>query len=822
MPRRGSRKSRLKIGRIKGIYPPQARSLIPSNRLDSDAHSSVGAERPGPEGMAWGWRGRLRAVMNRFDCKTMAAAVLGLCALTLKALAADITPEVEPNDLAAVATPLDLSAGSAIGSGALTVNGDVDFFSFVAPAGAKVWILVDTGGTNVPGAAIADPYLTLLSGDGTSEVEADDDDGLGNGGTVAVTNFLASAITGRRLKAGGTYYLRLQRYDAPIASYLLYVNLTTDTSVPESEPNSVVATANPLILSASPLGVRAGRLDSASDQDFYRVETLASNLLFLALDCDPARAGSIYLEMDLIATNGSTVLYATDPPGPARPIRVGAGRAFCYRVPVSGAYYVRVRHGAGGLDAACYELMALSRGSGTFLFGAATYSVREDGGSVAIEVLRAAGSSGTVTVQFATSNATAVAGTDYTAVQQTLTFGDGVTRQWATVPVLDDTVTEANETVALVLKQPTGGAVVGSSAASEFVILDNDEAPNNSPATATPIAFGTGAVVVDQAAPGVPLMMSPEHDEDWFRFTAPAGSVLWALVDTGGTAAPGANSRDSQLALFAADGATLIEEDDDDGNGNGADSILELEGELASGIAGCVLTNSGTYYLRVRAYETNQVIAPYQLYLALTTSFTHEVEPNPLPVVADVLLQSGMSSAVIRGSIATAGDVDYYSITVASNSLVLLAVDGDPERDSELTDLILELYTTNSPAPLFYAEATTIDLEPAQAFAYRFTEAGTYFVRVSHPADGTGTYALLAARADLGPHLQAVVTRPDARLRFDTRIGKHYEIQRTTGMLANPSWESVTTVTGTGQIYEYLDSGGGNLRQQYYRVIERP
>ncbi|HEY9693877.1 MAG TPA: DUF4347 domain-containing protein, partial [Oculatellaceae cyanobacterium] len=55
-------------------------------------------------------------------------------------------------------------------------------------------------------------------------------------------------------------------------------------------------------------------------------------------------------------------------------------------------------------------------------------------------------SSVTTTVNYATANNTATAGSDYTALSGTLTFNPGVTNQTITVPIVGDTVYENNET----------------------------------------------------------------------------------------------------------------------------------------------------------------------------------------------------------------------------------------------------------------------------------------------------------------------------------------------------------------------------------------
>ena len=96
-------------------------------------------------------------------------------------------------------------------------------------------------------------------------------------------------------------------------------------------------------------------------------------------------------------------------------------------------------------------------------FSSATYSVAENGGNATITVTRTGGSAGAVGVSFATSNGTATAGSDYTAVTQTVSFANGDTaNKTVSIPILDDTLVEGNETVNLALSNPTGGATLGS------------------------------------------------------------------------------------------------------------------------------------------------------------------------------------------------------------------------------------------------------------------------------------------------------------------------------------------------------------------------
>jgi hypothetical protein len=117
---------------------------------------------------------------------------------------------------------------------------------------------------------------------------------------------------------------------------------------------------------------------------------------------------------------------------------------------------------------------------GILAFSSATYSINENTPAhhATITVTRSGGSTGTVTVDYATSNGTATAGSDYTTASGTLTFADGVTSQTFDVPIIDDNLYEGNETVNLALSNPQGGtSSLGSPSTAVLTIGDNEAPP---------------------------------------------------------------------------------------------------------------------------------------------------------------------------------------------------------------------------------------------------------------------------------------------------------------------------------------------------------
>ncbi|MFN8062863.1 MAG: Calx-beta domain-containing protein [Vicinamibacterales bacterium] len=86
-----------------------------------------------------------------------------------------------------------------------------------------------------------------------------------------------------------------------------------------------------------------------------------------------------------------------------------------------------------------------------------------------------AASGRTVTVNYATSGATATSGVDFTAASGTLTFAPGVTTQQVSVSVLGDTLDEADETFTVALSSAGNATILDATGVG--TIVDNDPTP---------------------------------------------------------------------------------------------------------------------------------------------------------------------------------------------------------------------------------------------------------------------------------------------------------------------------------------------------------
>ncbi len=109
--------------------------------------------------------------------------------------------------------------------------------------------------------------------------------------------------------------------------------------------------------------------------------------------------------------------------------------------------------------------------AGTIEFSTAAFNAADTAGTVPIVLTRVGGSTGAVSVELATSDGTAVAGTNYDALSGSVSFPDGVTTEQVNLTVLPDPVANLpGWTVNLALSSPSGGASLGTPSAAVLTI----------------------------------------------------------------------------------------------------------------------------------------------------------------------------------------------------------------------------------------------------------------------------------------------------------------------------------------------------------------
>lgn len=140
---------------------------------------------------------------------------------------------------------------------------------------------------------------------------------------------------------------------------------------------------------------------------------------------------------------------------------------------------------------------------GAIRFTIKSFTVSEAVGTATVSVVRTNGNAGAVTVDYATVDGTAKAGTDYTQTTGTLQFAARETSRTFTIPISDDTLLEGNEDLTIVLSSITGGAVFSTPTVTTLTIVDNETSSSSAAAGASTssahaILFNANAYAVQE------------------------------------------------------------------------------------------------------------------------------------------------------------------------------------------------------------------------------------------------------------------------------------------------------------------------------------
>ena len=139
----------------------------------------------------------------------------------------------------------------------------------------------------------------------------------------------------------------------------------------------------------------------------------------------------------------------------------------------------------------CSASGAICTPGGTPLSGTATATIQgppglavadaeveeASGAALAFAVTLSRASASDVTVDYATSDGSALAGVDYTAASDTLTFLPGETAKTVSVPVIDDDIDEGSETLTLTLSNASGGNAYIADGTATGTITNDDLMP---------------------------------------------------------------------------------------------------------------------------------------------------------------------------------------------------------------------------------------------------------------------------------------------------------------------------------------------------------
>jgi RHS repeat-associated protein len=130
-----------------------------------------------------------------------------------------------------------------------------------------------------------------------------------------------------------------------------------------------------------------------------------------------------------------------------------------------------------GFDLVNVQVLNQGSAAGKLAFETPNFSINENGTPVtAVTVTRTGGSNGALSATVKLTNGTATAPSDYNNTAITVNFAAGEISKTVTIPIVNDTLPETDETVQLILTNPTGGATIGGQNTATLNIVDNDAA----------------------------------------------------------------------------------------------------------------------------------------------------------------------------------------------------------------------------------------------------------------------------------------------------------------------------------------------------------
>ncbi len=245
--------------------------------------------------------------------------------------------------------------------------------------------------------------------------------------------------------------------------------------------------------------------------------------------------GSAVAGTNYAATNG-TLSWAHGESG-GKPVVVGIlndGASFVPKSPAINKTFSIVLSNATAAALAApgtATVTVLQAAPGTLQFSAAAVSVNQGAGSVTLTVTRAGGSNGLATVQFATADGTAAAGTDYTATNGALSWASGDSGgKSVVVPLLDDGIYTADKAFTVVLGNATAAVLAAPGTATVTIV-------KGSPGS---LQFSAAAVSVSENAGSVTLTVTRAGGSNGPATVAYATADGTAVAGTHYTAVSGA------------------------------------------------------------------------------------------------------------------------------------------------------------------------------------------------------------------------------------------------------------------------------------------
>jgi hypothetical protein len=251
-----------------------------------------------------------------------------------------------------------------------------------------------------------------------------------------------------------------------------------------------------------------------------------------------------------------------------------------------------------------------------------------------------------VTVDYATADGTATAGSDYDAASGTLSFAAGETTKTISIAVHGDTLDEDDETLLLNLSNPSVGAAVA-------------------------VAQGTGTIIDDDEAPALSIADASVVEGD-------AGTVNLSFVVT----LSAASGKSITVDFATADGTATAGSDYDAASGALTFAPGETSKTITVTIRGDVLVEPDETFLVQISDAVNATIAVSD---AEGTIINDDTPEDPAPTVVSYVVDDG---TVQRSRVKTLTVTFNEVVTIADGAFVVKDGDGSVIPATLATEIV--------------------------------------------------------------------------------------------------------------------------------------
>jgi hypothetical protein len=615
--------------------------------------------------------------------------------------------------------------------GTLPLNGSVN--GTLTSSTADVWDVT----TNSDGllrltfttVSPADLYVTLYDNNGTTVV----------GGPIESYNNSTVTLSTDGL-AAGSYHAKITPFSTAFGSYTLADSLFTPALTNDIEPNGTTATAVTLPLNGSKTGHVGYYYNNQRDTaDWYKVTTTADGLLRVSLN---SARGSVYssntldVNVWLYDNDGTTQLgfvevYNGGVPGTGTIITDGLA---------PGTYYVKVQP-FSNFEFADYTLS-------DSLFTPVLANDLEPNGTTATAVTLPLNGSKTGHVGYYYNNQrdtadwykvtttadgllrvslTTASGSIYSSnpldVNVWLYDNDGTTQLGfveVNGPATNSITTDGLASGTYYVKvQPFSINEFADYTLSDSLFappLANDVEPNGTTATAVTLPLNgskTGHVGY--------YYNNQRDTADWYKVTTTADGLLRVSLTTARGSIYSSNTLDVNLTLY-------------DNNGTKQLGAVEVYNGGTPG-TGAIITDglaSGTYYIKVQPFSTNE-FADYTLSDSLfTPALANDVEPNGTTATAVTLPRNGSTGHVGYYYNSQRDTSDLYKVTTIAGGLLRLSFTTSRGSiySSNTLDVNLTLYDNDGATQLGNVEAYNAGGPTTVVLNVDVLAAGTYYIKL--------------------------------------------------------------------------------------------